>query len=175
MHSFIKPRKKKLIDDMSLLWLIFIVLMFIGLLGFGIFVNYKSSFYIKALQNSQEQNKIYSENIQGYKKDLKIANMKQILYNEVKSNNIILKKSVKNLFDLVPDQITLTNVIMTKEELLLKGYSISKDNYTLLLEPPLKSIFDKSEVVFSKNNRGFYSFISKNSISNTKSIKNDKK
>lgn len=172
MHSFLKPRKKKLLDDMSMLWLIFIVLISVGLVSFGVYINYKSSFYIKMLQVYEDQNRLIKQSIQSDKKELKILNMQQELYQEVKTNNLILKKSVKNLFDLVPDQITLTDVIMKKEELILKGYSVSKESYRLLLEPPLKSIFDQSNAVFYTNDRGFYSFVSKNSINKEVSLEN---
>jgi hypothetical protein len=149
--------------------------MSLGLLGFGIFINYKSSFYIKMLEESSDINIEYKDNINSIKKEFKIINMQQELYNEVESNNLILKKSVKNLFDLVPDQITLTDVVMKREELILKGYSTTKESYTLLLEPPLRSIFDKSQVAFTKDDRGYYRFISKNIIEKGKDLNNDRK
>ncbi|MCH9812613.1 MAG: hypothetical protein K0U47_01575 [Epsilonproteobacteria bacterium] len=162
MRSFIKPRRKKLLDDMSSLWLAFIGLMVIGLIGFGVYVKYKSSFYIKMLEDSSYENQALAAKVKDIKRDIEIYSMQKELYTEVKNSNLILKESVKNLFDLVPDQITLTNVVMEKESLLLTGYSTSKESYLLLLEPPLKSIFDESRVFFSIDNRGFYQFVSKN-------------
>lgn len=173
MRSFIKPRKKKLLDDMSSLWIVFIVLMSVGLVGFGIYVNYKSSFYIKMLEESHQDNEKLGRKVHSLKSDMQIMNMQKELYDEVASSNLIIKESVKNLFDLVPDQITLTDVLMEKDSLVLKGYSISKESYTLLLEPPLKSIFDESRVSFSTNKRGFFQFISKNSMLKSRGLKDD--
>jgi len=170
MRSFIKPRKKKLLDDMSSLWLIFIGLMSVGLIGFGIYINYKSSFYIKMLEERSLSNDKLKKKVHDLKSDIQIINMQKELYDEVTSTNLLLKESVKNLFDLVPDQITLTNVIMEKDSLLLKGYAISKESYMLLLEPPLKSIFDESKVTFSTNERGFFQFVSHNSIQKNRGI-----
>ncbi len=164
MRSFINPRKKKLLDDMSSLWLMFIIFMSLGLIGFGIYINYKSSFYIKMLEENRAKNDILSKKVHVLKSDNQIINMQKELYAEVQSTNLTLKESIKNLFDLVPDQITLTDVLMEKDSLILKGYSASKEAYTLLLEPPLKSIFDDSRVSFSTNNRGFYEFVSKNNM-----------
>ncbi|HIP02038.1 MAG TPA: hypothetical protein EYG75_00815 [Campylobacterales bacterium] len=173
MLSFIKPRKKKLLDDMSSLWLIFIGLMSAGLIGFGIYINYKSSFYIKMLEDSENNNKILGKKVYAIKSDIQIFNMQKELYQEVTSTNLIIKESVKNLFDLVPDQITLTDVAMEKNSLILKGYAISKETYFLLLEPPLKSIFDESRVSFSTNKKGFFQFFSKNSMQKSKGLSDD--
>ncbi len=173
MRSFIKPRKKKLLDDMSSLWIIFIVIMSIGLVGFGIYVNYKSSFYIKMLDQSHQDNKTLGRKVQSLKSDVQITSMQKELYDEVTNSNLIMKESVKNLFDLVPDQITLTDVLMEKDSLMLKGYTISKESYSLLLEPPLKSIFDESRVSFSTNKRGFFQFISKNNMQRNRGLKDD--
>lgn len=170
MHSFIKPRKKKLLDDMSSLWLIFIGLMSVGLIGFGIYINYKSSFYIKMLEERSLNNDKLKKKVHDLKSDIQIINMQKELFDEVTSTNLLLKESVKNLFDLVPDQITLTNVIMEKDSLVLKGYAISKESYMLLLEPPLKSIFDESKVTFSTNERGFFQFVSKNSMQKNRGL-----
>lgn len=173
MLSFIKPRKKKLLDDMSSLWLVFIGLMSAGLIGFGIYINYKSSFYIKMLEDSEINNKTLGKKVHALKSDIQILNMQKELYQEVTSTNLIIKESVKNLFDLVPDQITLTDVAMEKDSLILKGYAISKETYFLLLEPPLKSIFDESQVVFSINKKGFFQFLSKNSMQKSKGLSDD--
>jgi hypothetical protein len=170
MRSFIKPRKKKLLDDMSSLWLIFIGLMSVGLIGFGIYINYKSSFYIKMLEERNLSNEILNKKVHDLKSDIQIIKMQKELYDEVTDTNLLLKESVKNLFDLVPDQITLTNVKMEKDSLVLKGYAISKESYMLLLEPPLKSIFDESKVTFSTNERGFFQFVSYNSIQKNRGI-----
>lgn len=164
MRSFIKPRKKKLLDDLSILWIAFIALMSLGLIIFGVFVNYKSSFYIKMLESKSSEMKNLSAHVKDLRDDIQIISMQKELYHEVNVSNNRLKESVKNLFELVPDQVTLTEVIMEKNSLLLKGYSVSKETYTLLLEPPLKSIFDESKVVFSVNDGGFYTFTSQNNI-----------
>ena len=173
MLSFIKPRKKKLLDDMSLLWLVFIGIMSVGLVGFGIYINYKSSFYIKMLEESDSNNEVLSKKVHAIKSDIQIFNMQKELYQEVTSTNTMIKESIKNLFDLVPDQITLTDVVMERDSLLLKGYAISKETYSLLLEPPLKSIFDESRVSFSINQRGFFEFISKNNMQKSKGLSDD--
>ncbi len=170
MYSFIEPRKKKVIDDMSKLWIVFISLVSLGLIGFGIFINYKSSFYIKMLEDRYSAKEEMQDSVKLLRRDIQIVNMQKELYEEVKQSNSTLRESVKNLFDLVPDQVTLTDVIMQRDSLILKGYSASKESYSLLLEPPLKSIFDESSATFSIDSRGFYRFVSKNSMNINRGI-----
>ncbi len=171
MRSFIKPRKKRLLDRMSTIWLSFIILIAIGLIIFGIVIHYKSSFYIKMLETLQQKNIDTSKRVSQLNKSVILINSQKKIYDEVKSTNNILKVSMKNLFDLIPDQVTLTSVVMERDSLLLKGYSTSKEAYTLLLQPPLKSIFTKSVVKFTKEKNGKIGFESFNTIQPSKVIK----
>lgn len=164
MRSFIRPRKKKLLDNMSLMWLIFIVLMALGLVIFSIMLHYKSSFYIKMLDNLGRENSLETKTLQKLNKRIALIVAQGKIYQEVNSSNIALKESMQNLFDLIPDQITLTRVVMKKESLYLKGYTQSKAAYRLLLEPPLKSVFASSRVRFMTDARGCLMFESFNSV-----------
>ena len=80
----------------------------------------------------------------------------------IKSNNVILKDSLSNLFALIPDQIHLTKAIVDKNYMELYGYTPSKAIYNDLLMPPLKSIFNETTVVFYPLGNGWYRFVSKN-------------
>lgn len=80
----------------------------------------------------------------------------------IKSNNVILKDSLSNLFALIPDQIHLTRAIVDKNYMELYGYTPSKAIYNDLLMPPLKSIFNETTVVFYPLGNGWYRFVSKN-------------
>lgn len=169
-RSFIKPRKKRLIDRMSSLWLGFIVLVAVGLMVFGMVVHYKSSFYIKMLDNLHQQNSSKMKQVTRLQKEVTLIRMQGQLVEEVTKSNKVLKGSIQNMFDLIPDQITLTKVIMEKKSLYLKGYTDSKNSYTLLLEPPLKSIFTNTKVKFSKDAKGRVVFESYNSIADQVSL-----
>ncbi len=154
MRSFIQPRKKRLLDKMSSLWLGFIILIAIGLIVFGILIHYKSSFYIKMLDNLHQKNGTALQKVKSLQKEIGLITMQGKLQQEVVETNRVLKESIQNMFDLIPDQITLTKVVMKKESLYLKGYTLNPESYTLLLEPPLKSIFTQTKVKFSKDERG---------------------
>lgn len=164
MRSFIKPRKKRLFDEVSLLWIVFIVLVSVGLVVFGFLLRYKSSFYIKMLDNLQAKNSEQIKNVKLLQNKIMLIKTQGELQEEVNSSNIALKESMKNLFDLIPDQITLIKVVMNKNSLYMKGYTKSKEAYSLLLEPPLKSVFTQSKVKFERDANGALMFESLNTI-----------
>ena len=164
MRSFIKPRKKKLLDEMSLLWLVFIIVVAAGLIIFGIVLHYKSSFYIKMLDSLGKENSAQIKTVQDLQQKIALVTAQGKLAQEVNTSNTALKESMQNLFDLIPDQITLTKVVMKRKALYLKGYTHSKESYTLLLEPPLKSIFTQSKVKFYRDAQGRLVFESLNTM-----------
>jgi len=165
MHSYIAPRKKPFFSRDSLLWIFFVSVVFVALIAFGSYLYYKSSVYKGELEALESSNTLLSQSVISYEKEIKILKMQGVLSQEIKSSNRLLKKSIKNLFDLVPDQITLTKVVMEKDLLNLEGSTHTKDTYRLLLEPPLKSIFNTSKVDFTFNRLiGKYEFKSINSV-----------
>ncbi len=164
-RSFIQPRKKRLLDRISTLWLGFIIFVAVGLIIFGVLIHYKSSFYIKMLENLHQQNSAQIKKVKELRKEVVLVQMQGKLQKEVTEANRVLKESIQNMFDLIPDQITLTKVVMQKESLYLKGYTDSKESYKLLLEPPLKSIFTQTKVKFTKGEEGKTVFESFSTIS----------
>jgi hypothetical protein len=83
---------------------------------------------------------------------------------EIYTRNNILKDSMQNLFDLVPDQITLKRVIIDKNSLKIYGRTPNKDTFNLLLSAPLKSIFNSSKTMFYLDSKGWYNFVSINKM-----------
>lgn len=163
-YSFISPRKKSALDNMTKLWLIFISGSFSVLLLFSVFVGLK----ISSFKDSTEQNNIVRKRVETEIDNIenKIAFIKKqkTSAEEIFASNTILKDSIKNLFDLVPDQITLSKVIMDKDSLIIYGVTPSKDTYNFLLASPLRSIFHTSSTVFYLTDEGWYRFVSTNKI-----------
>ena len=67
----------------------------------------------------------------------------------------------------MPDSVTLNNVFLDKNLLIIKGVTPSKDTYQLLMEAPLKSIFSSSSTTFYQMPNGWLNFISTNKIENS--------
>jgi hypothetical protein len=80
----------------------------------------------------------------------------------VYTENTVLKESIHNLFDLVPEKITLSQALLKEDELILYGVTPSKEVYEFLLQAPLRSIFHRSYTSYYAMPNGWYSFVSKN-------------
>ncbi|MCW1332116.1 hypothetical protein OLP47_04920 [Campylobacter jejuni] len=161
-YSFIKPRKKPIFTLFDKIWL--------GLFSFGIFFIFAIYFlYLTKIalthnlieeqkeQVLQFQNKT-QENGQLYNILLEQSEIANTFYIQ----NQAFKNSLKNLFDIIvkTDGITLESVEQEKNSLKLIGVTPTKEMFALLLETPLKSIFDQSFTTYYRLNNGWYRFIS---------------
>ena len=162
MYSFIKPKPKPLFKEDTKLWLIFIGVSLIIYLLFALFLEIKAYFY------KRDINFFNKKIIQLQKEILKINQQKQFiykqksLYEELIVKNSLMKDSIKNLLDLVPDPITLNSVFFDKNKLIIYGITPTKEIYNMLMLPPLKSIFTHSKTYFYQMKNGWYTFKSEN-------------
>ncbi len=165
MYSYIAPRKKTIMSRATKMWLFFFIFASILIFSYGIYLYLRSGKFENRLHNQQKANQTLNSSLNDLQKEYKSLQMKLILAKEINGSNQLLKKSVKNLFNLVPDQIVLEKVTMKRDSLEIEGLSTTKDAYRLLLEPPLRSIFGTSEVNFKFDGRvGRYRFVSVNKI-----------
>jgi hypothetical protein len=76
----------------------------------------------------------------------------------------VLKDSIANLFDLVPERITLSRAELLQNGLILYGVTPNKDVYNFMLQAPLRSIFQKTYTSFYPSENGWLHFVSTNYI-----------
>ncbi len=163
MYSYKRPRHKPLFDRMTKLWFIFSSLMFLAVLGYGIYLYHKSSRFEEQMQKALHQKQTLQKEVDQLRTTSNQLHYSLRVTKEIERSNRLLNNSIQNLFHLIPDQIILTKVEMQQDSLRLEGLSLTKDAYRLLLEPALKSIFDKSEVKFHfEPTIGRYKFVSHN-------------
>lgn len=98
--------------------------------------------------------------IKEYQEIMLAEEEKVYFHSYVESQNKMLQESVENLFDLIPEQITLNKIQMEQSQLTLYGTTPSKQIYTFLLEVPLRSIFHQSRADFYMLPNGWYNFVS---------------
>ncbi len=165
-YSFIKPRKKEFIDVVSKMWLFFIGFVIIFLFSFDILIKIKINSLNEAKNEYISKIVKFKSKMAKIDKNIEFLNKEKIVADNIYSSNTILRDSIKNLFDLVPDQITLSKVDMKKDSLTIYGVTPSKDTFNFLLGSPLKSIFQSSNTIFYLNNDGWYKFVSINKIIN---------
>lgn len=164
--SFIAPRKKYLFSMFTKVWLVFIISIVVLLNVFNIFIVYKNSDYKSSAITVKNERIKLEKDIDNIDTKIGFILRQKAVAEEIYANNIILKDSMKNLFDLVPDQITLNKVIMEKDSLVIYGVTPTKDTYDFLLSAPLKSIFHTSQTIFYLTDKGWYNFVSTNKIIN---------
>ena len=141
MYSFTKPRKKEAFSyETKLLFALFHTTLTI-LLIIEFVLSYKIWTYQDKTKDYKTKNYDLKLNIKKNKNKIFQINEQKILYDDLMTNNLFLKDSIKNLFDLVPDKITLESARMSEKKLILKGITPTKEVYKYLLLAPLESIF----------------------------------
>lgn len=163
-YSFIEPKTKPIFSVFTQLWLIFIAVCIALMLLFDLAVNLYISSHKSDMTKMLQNEKKLEANIQIKQKSLDEIRLKQKIADEIYASNKILQESMQNLFDLVPDQITLSKVVMDKNKLILYGITPSKDTFNFLLASPLRSIFHTNNTVFYLNEKGWYRFVSTNEM-----------
>ena len=162
--SFIAPRPKPFLSLFSKMWLSFIGLMSGLMLMFNFYLVIEmNSFKMGMVDLTKERERLEGRIDEDDELIGSILRQKA-LSEEIFSNNTLLKESMKNLFDLVPDQITLKKVQMERNSLVLYGVSPTQDSFNFLLAAPLKSIFHTSNTTFYLTKEGWYNFVSINKI-----------
>ena len=163
MYSYKNPRSKPLFDPLTKMWIIFLSAILMALLSYVIYLYVKSHTFNNEIEMIERKNETLLNSVTSLEKELKILKTKKALAQKISKSNKLVGNSIKNLFNLVPDQIILSKVVMKRDMLRLEGQSFTKDAYRLLLEPPLKSIFEFSSAKFKYDPKiGSYRFVSIN-------------
>ncbi len=161
-YSFTKAQKRPLFNLFTKLWLALFVLSIVFIVLLCFVYNAKSKLSQDATEEIKQQ--IVLVQTQIIKKDMLYTNLfeqSQLSLNFNK-NNKAFKDSLRNLFNIVErtDGITLDSVEQDKNSLKITGVSPTKEMFTLLLETPLKSIFDETKTSYEELDNGWYRFTS---------------
>ncbi len=163
-YSYIKHRRKSAFtEDMQLLLIFFSItlLMLFSTYLFLIFKEYRFSEEKKALQQEQVD---LNNSISNMKKQITLIEKQNILAENIHTQNAVLKDSISNLFDLVPQRITLSEATLLENGLILQGITPNKDVYSFMLQAPLRSIFHRTYSSFYPAKNGWLRFVSTNYI-----------
>ncbi|AQW86444.1 hypothetical protein CPIN18021_1302 [Campylobacter pinnipediorum subsp. caledonicus] len=165
--SFIKPEPRPIFSIFTKVWMILISFLFVFLFLSNLFILYKN-YSIKSDTNSLKQQQIdLNMNIESMNSMIDNLNSKIEVGKDIQTSNSLLKQSLHNLFDLVPDSITLEEVMMDKTSLIIRGITPTKNVFNQLLSTPLKSIFNTSNTSFYQIKNGWYGFVSTNKMDNS--------
>lgn len=167
IYSFKEPKLKPLLNKFNKLCFAFWILIVFVIIITAIYIKVKQEIMLSDSVNAKLKSDETIELMLKYKNELQLNKDYIALVNDIESSNINLKKSIKNLFDLVPDSIVLSEVLMEQKSLLIKGVSPTKEIYNNLLQTPLQSIFETSKTNFIQQENGWYNFVSINIIENS--------
>jgi hypothetical protein len=161
-YSYISARKKSaLTKEFQLLLTFFYVTFFMLFMtyAFLIFKDYRFEQESVEIIDKKVQTRVYIKNMQ---KDISIIEKQNLFSESVFVSNSVLKDSITNLFDLVPNSITLSQAKLLENGLVLYGITPNKDVYNFMLAAPLRSIFHRTYSSFYPAKNGWLRFVSTN-------------
>jgi len=161
-YSFIHPKPKLAVDSDTKIILAFVMVTVILTVGFTLFIVLKKSNFEDDVELMKKNITKFQKENRSYKREIERIKRLERKFESIQTRNTLLKESIQNLFDLVPDQITLTKAILNKDGLTLYGVTPSKDVYNYLLQAPLKSVFHRNDTTFYPLKNGWYRFVSIN-------------
>lgn len=163
-YSYINPRKKTVFtNEMQLL------VVFFGITLFMLFMTY---FFLvfKDYRFSQDKADIMQEreeldrSIMDMKNRITFIEKENMVSERIFTKNSVLKDSMANMFDLIPQRITLSEAKLLENGLILHGITPNKDVYNFMLQAPLRSIFHKTYSSFYPADNGWLRFVSTNYV-----------
>lgn len=163
-YSYINPRKKTFLsDEMQLVLIFFAITLFMLFLTYG-FLLYKDYKFNKDKEALYQKKENLVKNIDNMKKQIAFIREQNALSEVIYTKNTVLKDSISNLFDLVPQRITLSEASLLENGLILYGITPNKDIYNFMLQAPLRSIFHRTYSSFYPAKNGWLRFVSTNYI-----------
>jgi hypothetical protein len=157
-HSFIRPRRKKVVGA-ELTWLFSAFILLVAVMsGSFLFLNHMIAKHDRELMRTElEQQKLIS------KQNTVIAEIGRLqeldkLRETIATKNRLKKENVKNFFDLVPNEVTLELVEFRDKTLRLKGVTASRAYFENSFQLSLESLFSRSTTQFKKQKDGSYRF-----------------
>lgn len=161
-HSFIAPRAKRLIGTELRMVIFFFTVTIVMLIGAYLFLFYKTYDFIQERASISEKMAALEDSTKKIETDIIHIDGEVKIADQVMTDNTVMKESIRNLFDLVPDAITLSRAELDEKSLILYGMTPNKETYEYILHAPLRSIFHRTYSSFYPIENGWYRFVSTN-------------
>jgi len=162
LNSYIKPRKKSAItQEIQLMFTFFSITILMLFITF-VFLAFKDYTFAADSRDIHNERVSIEKNLQVMKSDISYIEKQKQFSQTIYTKNSVLKDSISNLFDLVPQRITLSEAKLLENGLILYGITPNKDVYNFMLQAPLRSIFHRTYSSFYPAENGWYRFVSTN-------------
>ena len=162
INSYTTPRKKSALTQEILLMFTFFAVTILMLLFTYLFLIFKDYSFSKEALSIHEERLVVEKNLEKMKNDIMIIEKQKQFSQTIYTQNSVLKDSIANLFDLVPQRITLSQAKLLENGLILYGITPNKDIYNFMLQAPLRSIFHRTYSSFYPAQNGWLRFVSTN-------------
>jgi len=163
-YSYIKPRKKSVISaELKLIFSFFSITLIMLFLTY-FFLFFKDYRFTQNIQDIKQKMIELEASVQRMNSQITFIEKEVQLSERISTKNTVLKDSIANLFDLVPQRITLSQATLLKNGLILHGITPNKDVYNFMLQAPLRSIFHRTYSSFYESQNGWLKFVSTNYI-----------
>ncbi|MBA1437906.1 MAG: hypothetical protein FAF05_02770 [Epsilonproteobacteria bacterium] len=166
-YSYIKPRHKTPFSQEMQLLVTFFSITLIMIVGTYLFLLYKDYTFERDKEQAIQKRLALTKEIQQMQNKISYIEKQRDLSEKIFTQNSVLKDSITNLFDLVPERITLSEAKLLKNGLILYGITPSKNVYNFMLQAPIRSIFHKTYSSFYPAGNGWLHFVSTNYIDAT--------
>ncbi len=161
-YSFIAPRSKQLISGEFRQAIFFFAISIIMIVSAYGFLVYKVHLFKQDHQVFDETLKKLEHSKEELNKKITIIELEVKKSESIATQNTLTKESIRSLFDLVPDAITLTKAHLDENSLILYGETPTRDVYEFMLQAPLRAIFHRTYTSFYPTQHGWYNFVSTN-------------
>jgi len=161
-YSYIAPQKKRVLTPELKLLLTFFSITIFMLVSTYSFLLFKDYNFIQTQIEIEQKYTELNTTLNQMDDQIEHIDAQYLLSQKVYTQNSVLKESIANLFDLVPERITLSEAKLLENGLILYGITPNKDIYNFMLQAPLRSIFHKTYSSFYPLKNGWYSFVSTN-------------
>ncbi len=161
-YSYIKPRKKTIFTpELKLVVTFFSMTLLMLGLTYG-FLLYKDKMFFQDKMMISNKKVTLQANIKEMQAQIAKIEKQSNIASKIFTKNSVLKDSIQNLFDLVPQRITLSEADLLHNGLILYGITPNKDIYNFMLQAPLRSIFHETYSSFYPAKGGWLRFVSTN-------------
>lgn len=169
-YSYIRPRKKSIFTpEMQLLSVFFGITLFM-LFTTYIFLVFKDYRFTQDRLEIIQMREETANEIDMIEKQIVFIQEEKALSESIFTKNTVLKDSIANMFDLVPQRITLSEAKLLENGLILYGITPNKDIYNFMLQAPLRSIFHRTYSSFYPAQNGWLRFVSTNYVDKEEEI-----
>ena len=163
-YSYITPRRKSAFTTEIQLLVTFFSITLGMLFITYLFLLFKDYNFLSDMDEIAVVQSELSVNIEEMKEQITFIEKENLLAQKVYTQNTVLRDSIANLFDLVPQRITLSEAKLLENGLVLYGVTPNKDVYNFMLQAPLRSIFHRTYSSFYPAENGWLRFVSTNYI-----------